>query len=271
MTHTGGTQVEEGSAMAEIRLGTAGWSYDDWVGVFYPPGLPKSQYLEHYARYFRAVEVDSTFYAIPNARTVDRWAETTPDDFQFCPKLWQGITHEQQLEGSRDDVARFLEALIPLGEKLGPIVIQLPPFLKAGPEARKTVASFLAELPEGPAWAIEFRDRHWVADETFELLRQHGVAWVIQDLYYMPQVPEITADFTYFRWLGRRSEISSFSEVLIDRTEELDEWAEVLTQVASRVRHLYGFFNNRYQGHSPASVRAMQQRLGIPSIQPSLF
>jgi uncharacterized protein YecE (DUF72 family) len=259
--------------MADIRLGTAGWLYDDWVGPFYPPRTPKSEFLPLYARDFPAVEIDSTFYAIPAVSTVMRWSEVTPDGFQFCPKLWQGITHEKKLRDCAENVAAYVESLSLLGPKLGPICIQLPPFLKPGADARRVVEAFLAGLPAEYDWAIEFRDRGWVNDETFALLREHNVAWVVQDLYYMPKVPELTAGFSYFRWLGRRSEISTFGTVQIDRTEELDRWADVLRQVAGKVERVYGFFNNRYQGHSPASVRAMQQRLGLPvsTHQPDLF
>jgi uncharacterized protein YecE (DUF72 family) len=259
--------------MGDIRLGTAGWLYDDWIGPFYPPHTPKSAFLPLYAREFPVVEIDSTFYAIPAISTVMRWAEVTPENFQFCPKLWQGITHEKKLRDCDEDVARYVESLGLLGSKLGPICIQLPPFFKPGAEARRVVGTFLAGLPAGYDWAIEFRDRKWVNDDTFTLLREHGVAWVVQDLYYMPKVPELTARFSYFRWLGRRSEISTFGTVQIDRSEDLDRWAEVLGVVASQVERVYGFFNNRYQGHSPASVRAMQRRLGLPvaTHQPDLF
>jgi uncharacterized protein YecE (DUF72 family) len=149
-----------------------------------------------------------------------------------------------------------------LGPKLGPMLVQLPPDFHA--DERPALEGFLKLLPNGYRFAAEFRHRSWHSPETFELLTDHGVAWTIIDLHYMPRRPAQTAGFSYLRWLGDRRQIARYDRVQIDRTERDDEWAEIVRVLIERVDRVYGYYGNHYAGHSPASVRAMQQRLGLP-------
>ena len=150
---------------AAIRLGCAGWSYKDWDGTFYPKGLPAAQQLGFYAREFDCVEIDSTFYAIPAVAMVNGWAAKTPEGFLFCPKFPRVVTHDKELHATDAEVGLYLERMCLLGEKLGPMLIQMAPSFRAAHFER--TAEFLARLPrlrpDGGRleYAIEFRHRSW--------------------------------------------------------------------------------------------------------------
>jgi uncharacterized protein YecE (DUF72 family) len=248
---------------AKIYLGTQGWSYKDWVGPFYPPGTRAGDYLSRYAEIFDAVELDTTFYAIPRPELVDTWRRSTPDAFRFTAKLPRSITHDRHLVDSSEELAEFLSAMDLLGDKLGAILVQLPPDFTV--EERPALEAFLDQLPDGYRFAAEFRHRSWLNEDTYELLTNHGVAWTMLDLHYMPRTDELTADFTYVRWLGDRRKIERMHEVQIDRRPQLDAWAERLDEVARKVQTIFGFANNHYSGHSPSDIRYMRERLGLPS------
>ena len=249
-----------------IYLGTQGWSYRDWVGPFYPPGTTSREYLSRYARIFDAVELDTTFYGIPGRDRVEAWRSSTPDGFQFSAKVPRSITHDARLVNAQSEMVEFLRTMEELGEKLGPVLVQLPPDFTA--QERPALTAFLGALPAGFAYAVEFRHRSWLTDETYDLLREREIAWTMIDLSYMPRHVEVTADFTYVRWLGNRRAIERVHEVQIDRRAELDAWAERLEEVAKRVQRIYGFVNNHYSGHSPADVLYLQRRLGIQQREP---
>jgi uncharacterized protein YecE (DUF72 family) len=245
----------------QIYLGTQGWSYKDWVGPFYPAGTTSREYLSNYAQVFDAVELDTTFYGIPGRDRVQAWRRSTPDGFRFAAKVPRSITHDARLVNAQREMMEFLETMQELGDKLGPVLVQLPPDFTG--DERPALTRFLGELQAGFSYAVEFRHRSWLSDETYELLRQHGIAWTMIDLSYMPRHVEVTADFTYVRWLGNRRAIQRVHEVQIDRREELDAWADRLEEVAKRVQRIYGFVNNHYSGHSPADVLYLQRRLGV--------
>lgn len=250
--------------MNDIRTGTMGWSYAEWVGAFYPDGTKAAGYLAHYARTFDCVELDSTFYGIPRAASVRSWNANTPADFRFAAKLPQQITHEQRLRDSTATLHGFLDAMAPLGDKLGPILLQFPPDFHATDDDQAALDAFLRELPAEYQFAAEFRHRSWLTDETLDRLRQHGVAWTMIDMYYMPKRLDLTSDFTYVRLLGDRRKIQQVDRIQLDRTTELEAWSEVFGRISSEVRRTWVFVNNHYAGHSPASVRQLRMMLGLP-------
>jgi uncharacterized protein YecE (DUF72 family) len=162
----------------------------------------------------------------------------------------------------------FLDAMTRLDEKLGAVLLQMPPDFTFGEFS--ALEAFLPVLPDDTRFAVEFRHRSWLRDETFELLTKHGVAFTMIDLEYMPRLATLTADFAYVRWLGDRRRITRMNEVQIDRRAELERWAEVLEDISSRTQRIYGFANNHYSGHSPADIRFLHARLGIePAVGPS--
>jgi len=258
--------------MGQILLGTQGWNYDAWVGSFYPKGTRPADYLPVYARAFRTVEVDSTFYGTPPARTLEGWAKRTPEGFVFSLKMPQEITHERQLEGAGPGLHDFAARARLLGPRLGAILVQLGPGF--APARRGALERFLPLLPGDLRFAIEFRQREWISPALLELLAAHGVALALTDARWIPRETVLalaespTADHAYVRWMGPDRKIEDFSRVLVDRTHEIAEWAPRLAALASRVSTVYGYFNNHFQGHSPASARTLQKILGQQPVEP---
>ena len=258
-----------------VVIATQGWNYPEWIGPFYPPGMRAPEFLPAYAKMFRAVEVDSTFYAVPDERSVRAWMERTPPEFTFALKMPRAVTHERRLLNAEDVVSEFLDRARELGSKLGPILLQMGPDF--APHELPAVEQFLPSLPRDLRFAIEVRQTRWmnpdVLPRLMELLAQHGVAlalsdgrWIRRDtLLELAERP--TADFLYVRWMGPDREITDYSRVQFDRSEEIRAWAEVLKRVANTI-DVFGFFNNHFAGHSPASAREMQRLLGQEPVDP---
>lgn len=257
----------EVATLTEIFLGTQSLGSRSWVGRFYPPHLKPNQFLQFYSQVFNAVEINTTFYGIPRACTVDTWARTTPDDFVFTAKMPKEITHEHRLTNALRALHEFLAAMRHLGEKLGPILIQLPPSVHSG--YRKPLEEFLTGLPPDQEFAVEFRHDSWLREDTFELLRHRRVAWCIVDTDLMPAVLEITADFTYIRWIGNRQRRARRQRGKGDRSRDLELWAQTIKELGEKVETIYGFFNDDYSGHSPSDVNQMKELLGIRTNEPS--
>ena len=255
-----------------LRIGTQGWNYDAWVGPFYPEGTRPVDFLRVYARAFDTVEVDSTFYAIPAPRTLRDWAERVPDEFQFALKMPQEITHESRLRNVAPALDQFFERARELGPKLGPVLVQLGPDF--APNELPALATFLPLLPRDVKVAVEFRQRGWIHDGVIALLAEHNVALALTDARWIPRKTMLalaerpTADFTYIRWMGPDREIVDYSRVQVDRSREIESWARILPSIAARVA-VYGYFNNHFAGHSPASARDLQTRLGLDVVDPS--
>ena len=257
---------------ARIRLGTQGWNYDAWVGPMYPEGTRPADFLSVYSRAFPTVEVDSTFYAIPPAKTVRGWAERTPEDFTFALKLPQEITHERRLRDSAELEDLFYDRARELGTKLGPILVQLGPDFS--PSELPALASFLPRIPGDMRVAVEFRQRGWIHDGVIALLAEHNVALALVDGRWIPRklmqslAARPTADFAYVRWMGPNRDIVDYSRIQFDRSRELESWAAVLQSLAERRTIVYGYVNNHFAGHSPASVRELQVLLGQKPVMP---
>jgi uncharacterized protein YecE (DUF72 family) len=256
----------------DIRIGTQGWNYDAWVGPFYPPETRAADYLTVYARAFTTVEVDSTFYAIPPAKTVRAWAERTPPDFSFSLKLPQEITHENRLRDSADLAALFFDRARELGPKLGPILMQLGPDF--APAELPALASFLPLIPRDVRVAVEFHQRGWIHDGIIALLAEHNVAVALVDARWVPRKVMVgladrpTSDFAYIRWMGPNRDLVDYSRIQVDRSRELESWAAVIAALAKRVKTVYGYVNNHFAGHSPASARDLQRLLRQRPVEP---
>jgi uncharacterized protein YecE (DUF72 family) len=253
--------------MTRLYLGTQGWSYPSWVGPFYPQGTSTSKFLDFYATQFDTVELDTTFYAVPRASTVAGWRQRTPAGFRFSAKFPQVITHEKALRDCQLETNAFVEAMAALDDKLGVLLLQMPPQWGAG--AMGDLEKFLPTLPPGHRYALEVRHKSWLAEGTFatltQMLKEQGVALCLVQHAWMPAMDTVTAPFVYIRWLGRREDIpdDDFSKVRINRDTQLDKWAAQVRTYTQMGAVVYGYFNNHYQGHSPASVRALKVRLGV--------
>lgn len=261
--------------MAEFRLGAQGWSYPGWMGPFYPHGAKAGELLSIYARAFSTVEIDSTFYAIPAEPIVAGWRDQVPQGFVFALKVPQEVTHEKRLVDVEQKMGRFLHRVQGLGDRLGPLLLQMSPDFRAGDANRKVLRRFLETLPEGFRWAVEFRQPQWVTPETMEILRGRGVAMTLVDGRWIKRgvmldlALEPTADFAYVRWMGAPRRMGDRPQT--DRAREIGAWVEALKVVGGRVNTVYGYVSNEFQGHAPASVRQLQKHLGLPVVEPTML
>lgn len=257
---------------AHVRVGTQGWNYEAWVGPFFPLGTRPADYLTVYSRAFDTVEVDSTFYAVPAAKTVRGWYERTPAGFVFALKMPQEITHERKLRDAQDLAKEFYDRARELGDKLGPILIQLAPDF--GPSELPALANLLPTLPADIRFAVEFRHRAWINDGVLALLREHNVALTVTDARWIPRKQMLalaakpTTDFLYIRWMGSNRDIVDYSRIQLDRTTELEHWAGTLAALAKVRVKVYGYVNNHFAGHSPQSARELQRLLGQAPVDP---
>jgi len=260
-----------------IRLGTSAFTAAGWEGSFYPAGMKPADYLNYYASKFDTVEVDSTFYRTPSSATVNGWARKTPAGFLFSLKVPQAITHEKMLFAAEAEFKQFLETMELLGERLGPMVFQFPYFnrtkFKSGGEFLKMLSAFMKAFPRDHKFAVEIRNKSWLDARFAGVLRDHNVALVLQDHSWMPRPSElfekfdpITADFTYIRWLGDRKAIEqrtrTWDTVIVDRTQELAEWVEVVRKLHKRRIQVFAYANNHYAGHAPSTVEQFREMLG---------
>ncbi|UCC72495.1 MAG: DUF72 domain-containing protein [Gemmatimonadota bacterium] len=257
---------------ATYYVGTQGWSYPDWRGPFYPEGTSSSRYLSFYAKAFTAVEIDSSFYAVPPASHFLAWYDRTPGTFRFTLKLPGELTHALRLRGGDEVLATFCKRAELLEEKLGAVLVQLPPDFT--PADRPALERFVKRLPPGIRFAVEFRHGGWLEERTYETLRAAGVAQALSDGPWiererlMEAALSPTAEISYFRWLGDRPQLSDYAHIRFDRSAEIQGWAKILKELSGQVQEIYGFFNNHYEGHSPASARRLLERLGQPVTDP---
>ena len=255
-----------------VRLGTQGWNYTAWLGVFYPSGTRPTDFLSVYARAFDTVEVDSTFYAIPATTTFESWAARTPDHFTFALKLPQSITPEKRLHDAEEETALFLSRARVLGPKLGPILLQMGPDF--GIAELPALATYLATLPRDLRFAIEFRQRSWIVPEVAELLTEHRVSLALSDGRWIPRETVLrlaelpTADFHYVRWMGPDRAITDFSRIQFDRSREVELWGDALSRIVRAGRDIYGYVNNHFAGHSPQTARELQRLVGQEPVDP---
>ena len=241
-----------------------------------------ADYLAFYAEHFHTVEVDSTFYACPTARTVENWKARTPDGFVFSVKVPQTITHDKVLVDCDGEIAEFLETMDILGPKLGPIVFQFPFFSRSIFPHRHAfidrLIPFLKKLPADHKFGIEIRNRPWPDAEFANLLREHQIALVLQDRSWMSNPLErdfdpVTANWTYIRWLGDRKQIEAqtmtWDKAVVDRIAELSSWVDFCYQIMKRGLLIYAYANNHYAGHAPATIeqfRNLWDAKGLPQL-----
>jgi uncharacterized protein YecE (DUF72 family) len=245
----------------KLHIGTAGWSYKDWVGPFYPKGIKAKDYLSYFSTKFDSVEVDSTFYAVPAEKVVLGWLQNSPDHFSFAPKFPQIITHHKRLTNCSLELEAFSQSMSLLQHKLGPLVLQFD--FNFTPDFLPQLTDLLPQLPEQWRYAVEIRNRKWYGTpKFFDLLERYKCALVIQDIYYMPRFVRLTAPFTYLRLLGDRRKIpDNFSRVRIDREKQLTDWAERIVSMLSEGVEVYAYANNHYQGHAPATVENLKEKI----------
>ena len=242
-----------------VLLGTSGWSYKEWIGPFYTK--EDKSMLRAYAKVFKTVEIDSTFYRYPTKGTVMGWTRYSPEGFVFNAKLPKLITHDKKLsltEGVEGDLQKFMELMEPLymGGKLGCILIQLPPRYDYRP---REMEDFFKILPTNVRFAIEFRDLSWMRQETWGLLEKYKVAYTIVDEPLLPPEMHFTTDFAYFRWHGKGAKPWYNYRY---RPKELEPWVPNVKRAAEKVEKVYGYLNNHYHGYAVENCLQILEMLG---------
>jgi len=236
--------------------------------------MKSSEYLGHYAKSFRTVEIDSSFYGTPSAATMEGWYRRTPSDFIFALKVPQIVTHQKILKDCDAEFEEFLERMTLLKEKLGPLLLQFPFFNKydfnTGTDFLARLRLFLKKLPATfpGKFVVEIRNRTWLDERFLDALREHSVALALTDTSFVLRPWElkkpldlITADFSYVRWLGNRKQIetvtTTWDKTIVDRTEDLANWAKFLRSLVldKRLRKIFAFANNHYAGYGPGTVQ----------------
>jgi len=195
-----------------IFVGTSGFSYKEWKGIFYPEDLPAKEYLSFYAKHFHTTEINNTFYKTPSVRVTEQWCNGVPKDFSFTLKLNQKITHIKRLKNADKEMTWFLEGAAGLRDKLGTILVQLPPYAKADNEA---LENFLGRYATRARLAFEFRHDSWFQDDVYQLLRKFKGALAMVEAEERDAVKEVTSDFIYMRL--RKGDYSK---------KELNHWAK---------------------------------------------
>lgn len=242
-------------------VGTIGFGYKQWVGNFYPPKMKAEKMLAFYGRYFNSAELDSTFYGTPPIERVQKWRDACTSGFMLSPKTPRDISHAHDLRTQIGAMIHFVETVGALDEHLGAILIQLPPSKTAG--SLVELQEFVRSLPRGFRYAIEFRDASWQNDQTIGLLKEQNVAWVCADYIHLSPEVIVTADFAYFRWLGRHGAYSTKDREITDQSERLSQWFEKSKPYLGQLDTTYGYFNNDFSGHSPATANRWKKLLGL--------
>ncbi|BBL81023.1 hypothetical protein RxyAA322_28770 [Rubrobacter xylanophilus] len=238
-----------------VHIGTSGWHYDHWRGSFYPPGLPASRFLEHYAAHFATAEINNSFYRLPEEETLARWRDRTPDGFVFAAKASRYLTHMKKLREPEEPLQRLFGRLETLGEKLGPVLFQLPPRWRAN---QKRLEGLLRALPPGRRCAFEFRDASWFNQKIYRLLREHGAALCVYDLAGQTSPPVLTAGFAYVRLHGPEGPYRGcYGE------RRLAGWAGLLRGWAGEGVEVYCYFDNDEAGYAPRDAGRLKKMMEV--------
>lgn len=222
--------------MENVRVGTSGWSYGHWEGRFYPEGTASSDRLSFYARRFDTVEINSSFYHLPLEATFEHWRAATPDGFVFAVKGSRYVTHVKKIAGVAEAVSRLVSRAMKLGEKLGPILWQIPPQMKRDDER---LEEFLNGLPREATHVVEFRDGTWFCDEVYDVLRRHGVSFCCVSSPQFVTDLVVTGRIGYLRMHGEKGWYSSNYS-----TGELRSWAERIRRSFVGCQRSFVYFNN---------------------------
>jgi uncharacterized protein YecE (DUF72 family) len=228
--------------LSAIYIGTSGWHYKHWKGLFYPAGMQQQDYLAYYLNFYQTVEINNSFYRLPTPETFASWRQAVPEDFVFSVKASRFITHMKKLKDPQASLSNFIQNVTALEEKLGPILFQLPPRWHCD-VAR--LRQFLQALPPGLLYTFEFRDHTWYQEPVYELLRQYNAAFCIYDLEQHLSPVIVTTNFVYIRLHGP---VGKYDGRYSD--EVLNGWATAARRWATEDKTVYIYFDNDIGGHA---------------------
>lgn len=244
-----------------LLIGTSGWQYRHWRGRLYPAGLPQSRWLEHYAERFATVEVNATFYRLPRRETLERWRRRTPPDMVLAVKASRYLTHVRRLRDPAGPVGRLMDVVAGLGDKLEPVLVQLPPGMRRDDGLLEAA---LAAFPAGTRVAVEFRDPSWDDARTRRLLERHAAALCMADRLSRHAEPRRTADWGYLRLHeGRASPRPCYGRAA------LDAWARRLARLFGPDDDVFAYLNNDAAGCAPRDAAILARRASAAGLRPT--
>jgi uncharacterized protein YecE (DUF72 family) len=233
------------------RIGCSGWEYKHWRGDFYPESLTRAKWFEHYARTFDTVEINNTFYRLPEQSTFDTWAERAPRGFVYSVKASRFLTHMKKLKDPEEPLERLFSRMEPLNKHLGPVLYQLPPGWKLD---SGRLEHFLQVLPKGFRHVLEFRDPTWYSDDVMRMLERYGVALCLHDMRGSATGRKRVGPFVYARFHGASGHYDGgYSD------ERLRSWASWLLAEQRSGADVYVYFNNDVGGHAPRNAVTLRR------------
>ena len=252
--------------MVKLNFGCAGWDYKDWVGTFYPKPLERHNHLEFYSKFFDIIEVNSTFYNLPNKATVTNWYNQVSTNFMFIVKLWQRITHNLKDPDLDYLISQFFSQLSPLRDKVLLYLLQFPPWFKHTEKHASHLKFLLNELPQEHKYVIELRDNSWFNENIIsEIIDGKRV---ILGTTYMPGIEAYYHDNQetyYIRLIGDR-ELNVFNRIQRNQEEDIIDLLSNLEKLRNtpNIYKIFIIVNNHFQGHAPTSVQLLKKRLNLP-------
>jgi uncharacterized protein YecE (DUF72 family) len=258
----------------KYRIGCSGWSYSSWKGPFYPPNLENSDWLRFYSQIFDYVEIDSSFYSIPDQFIVKNWFKKTPENFGFTAKFPKTVTHDKYLVEVEEEVELFLENMQPLRDKTLALLIQLPPSMEIMP-GLEGLRNLLPLLDNRFRYAVEVRHHSWFQDLAYNFFADNDICLVWSQLAKLRTPPIVTTDFLYVRFIGDRSiDEKDFGQIQKDRVLEMKKWANQIRKVDTgmgkgkekEVSLAMIAANNHYAGFGPGTVNIFRNMVGLPEL-----
>jgi len=237
---------------SSLFIGTSGWVYSHWDGIFYPEDLPGKNKLKYFSQHFKTAEINYSFYHLPRSSTYQNWYLQTPEDFLFAVKASRFITHIKRLKGVKEAWKIFIENALNLKERLGPILFQFPPSFRANETEIERLEDFLKLITKKKLqYAFEFRHQSWCDKKVHNLLKKYKVAWVIADSPSYPKVEVVTANFVYIRMHGSKVLFSSnyTKKELQDLSQKIKKWL--------KTADVYVYFNNDAMGYALENAKEL--------------
>ncbi len=233
-----------------VRIGTSGWVYPHWRGVWYPSDLRQSQWFAFYAQRFDTVEINNSFYRLPSTAAFDAWRVQAPPEFLYAVKASRFLTHLKKLKDPDEPLRRFFERALHLGPMLGPVLYQLPPHWRLN---LARFEAFLEALPNGHTHVVEFRDASWLVEDVFRVLERYGVAHCIHDMPPLDVPLRVTASSVYIRFHGGVAYSGYYPH------EALRTWARRIEEWSRQRLDVFVYFNNDAQGHALQNAALLRE------------
>jgi len=254
----------------QLYIGCSGWSYTSWQGAFYPSNVENKLWLSYYSQVFNYVEIDSTFYRIPNEFMVKNWARKTPEEFRFTAKFPKVVTHDKKFKNVENELSSFYEVMKPLKDKLIALLIQFPPYVKIteGLEALKQYDFF---FDDSFRYAVEVRHPSWFSDLAYNFFLNNNICMVWNQLDKIQSPAIVTSDFVYLRLIGDRSiKETEFGKIQKDRDNEMKYWSDKFTEIQDNEKTVKAGIvaaNNHYAGFGAATANMFRVMRGLSPVE----